>query len=173
MCYFKQYFAYQKQQLNQHFYNRALNIMKQTQQVENKNIQACLEKIVLATINEAEKSLTNANVRAKYHESAFLSAVQGLREGNMSFEGDQLLPDIVDNLKTKLEPLKKLSVAEEDKMFALTAEQKKLIAASDKQVTIEYLSQAPDDSSAAVKNTEVYRSIVERMKRRIQTTFNI
>ena len=56
-------------------------------------------------------------------------------------------------------------------MFELTSDQKRLIAEGDARAKTEYLSAAPSISSASVKNTEIYRSITNRMKRRVETTF--
>ena len=51
-------------------------------------------------------------------------------------------------------------------MFALSQDQKKQVAELDHRSKIDYLSQMPNVSSASVKNSEVYKNIVGRMKRR-------
>ncbi len=56
-------------------------------------------------------------------------------------------------------------------MFALTKEQKKLVVDSDNRAKLDYLSQAPNVSSAGVKNSQVYKDILSRMKQRIDANF--
>jgi hypothetical protein len=57
-------------------------------------------------------------------------------------------------------------------MFALSQDQKKQVIELDNRVKIEYLAQTPNVSSPSVKNSEVYRNIVSRMKRRIEANFS-
>lgn len=56
-------------------------------------------------------------------------------------------------------------------MFALTKEQRKIVVDNDNRAKLEYLTQAPNVSSAGVKNSDVYKNIVSRMKSRIDTHF--
>ena len=89
----------------------------------------------------------------------------------MTFTNDPLLPLFIEEINSQLVPLKKLSKDEESKMFSLSADQKKLIAEGDARAKTEFLSAAPSIASASVKNTEIYRSITSRMKRRVESTF--
>ena len=89
----------------------------------------------------------------------------------MTYSNDPLLPIFVNEVNSQLQPLKTLSKQEESELFALNADQKKLIAEGDARVKVEFLSAAPSIASASVKNTEIYRSITNRMKRRVETTF--
>lgn len=52
-------------------------------------------------------------------------------------------------------------------MFSLTKDQRKLIIDNDRRARVDYLSQAPNVSSAGVKNSAVYKNILERMKSRL------
>jgi len=56
-------------------------------------------------------------------------------------------------------------------MFALNGDQRKLVADLDHRAKLEYLSKTPDVASPAVKNSEVYKNIVSRIKRRIESNF--
>ena len=51
-------------------------------------------------------------------------------------------------------------------MFALSNDQKKQVIDLDHRAKIDYLSQLPNVASPSVKNSEVYKNIVGRMKRR-------
>ncbi len=91
----------------------------------------------------------------------------------MTYENDPILPLIQSEIKKKLEPLFKLTPDEENKMFALTPEQKKQVSENDHRSKISYLSNPPNIASGNVKNTEIYKNITMRMKRRIESTFKI
>ena len=85
----------------------------------------------------------------------------------MTYNNDPILPIFVNEVNSQLQPLKKLSKEEESSLFALSADQKKLVAESDHRVKLDYLSSPPNISSASVKSSEVFKSITNRMKRRI------
>jgi len=51
-------------------------------------------------------------------------------------------------------------------MFSLNKEQKKMVVENDNRVKVDFLSQAPNVGSAGVKNSDVYKNIVARMKSR-------
>lgn len=89
----------------------------------------------------------------------------------MTYTNDPLLPLFMNEVNAQLEPLKRLTKEEENNMFQLTADQKRMIAEGDARAKTEYLSAAPSISSASVKNTDIYRSITNRMKRRVESTF--
>ncbi len=89
----------------------------------------------------------------------------------MTYNNDPLLPIFVNEVNSQLQPLKKLTKEEESSLFSLTADQKKLVAEGDHRAKVDYLSNPPHISSASVKNTDVFRSITNRMKRRIDANF--
>lgn len=89
----------------------------------------------------------------------------------MTYSNDPLLPMFVNEINSQLQPLKSLSKEEESRLFSLTADQKKLIAEGDARAKTEYLSAPPSIASASVKNTEIYKSITNRMKRRVESNF--
>ncbi len=84
----------------------------------------------------------------------------------MAYEGDALLPMFVNEIKSRIEPLKKLTANEESKIFSLSADQKRNIAENDHRSKIDYLARPPEVSSASVKNTDTYKHIITRMKSR-------
>jgi len=56
-------------------------------------------------------------------------------------------------------------------MFSLSKDQRKIVIDNDNRAKIDFLSQAPNVSSAGVKNSEVYKNILDRMKSRIDSHF--
>jgi hypothetical protein len=89
----------------------------------------------------------------------------------MYYENDPILPLIQAEIKKRLEPLTRLTPQEENKMFALSSDQKKQVAENDHRAKLGFLTNPPNITSGSVKNTEVYKSITSRMKRRIESTF--
>ena len=89
----------------------------------------------------------------------------------MTYNNDPLLPIFVNEVNSQLQPLKKLTKEQETVVFALSADQKKFVAEGDYRAKLEYLSSPPLIASASVKNTDVFRSITNRMKRRFDANF--
>jgi hypothetical protein len=56
-------------------------------------------------------------------------------------------------------------------MFSLTQDQRKMVVDNDNRAKIDYLAHAPNVNSAGVKNSDVYKAILSRMKERIDTHF--
>ena len=81
----------------------------------------------------------------------FQSALLGIRRGEMTYEQDPLLPLIEDEIASRTAAFAGLSAEEGSKMLALTDDQKKIIAGSDKAAKTEFLRKAPKVTSAGVK----------------------
>jgi hypothetical protein len=167
------YLENEKKSLDKHFYDRTVSMLKSIEQMENYNVKYTIRqaieesfKIVLAKVESPED-------RKSLHTSSFNSALKGLKTGKMTYEGDGLLPLFINEIKSRLEPLKKLSAEEERKMFALTGRQKSLIAEADHRFKIDFLANPPEVTAASVKNTDSYKGIIARMKTRIETNFKI
>jgi len=56
-------------------------------------------------------------------------------------------------------------------MFSLSKDQRKIVIDNDNRAKFDFLAQAPNVSSAGVKNSEVYKNILGRMKSRIDSHF--
>ena len=167
------YLENEKKSLDKHFYDRTVSMLKSIEQMENYNVKYTIRqaieesfKIVLAKVESPED-------RKSLHTSSFNSALKGLKTGKMTYEGDGLLPLFINEIRSRLEPLKKLSAEEERKMFSLSSRQKTLLAENDHRAKIEYLANPPEVTSASVKNTDSYKGIITRMKTRIETNFKI
>jgi hypothetical protein len=156
----------EKKNLEKHFYERAVDMLKTIENLENSNIKNTISKITEEAIQAVLKVVESPEGRKSLHEASFKSALNGLKTGKMSYEGDVLLPLFLSEIRKRLEPLSKLSKEEEDNIFALTSEQKKMLIENDHRAKIQYLASPPDVSSGTVKNTEAYKNILGRMKRR-------
>lgn len=91
----------------------------------------------------------------------------------MDYKSDSILPMIQKEIQRQLEPLKNLNPQQENDMFALTPDQRKFLVDQDNRAKIDYLSRSPSVSSGSVKNTDVYKDIVKRMKSRIESNYKV
>lgn len=160
------YLENQKKNLEKHFYERTVDMLKTIETLENSNIKHTISRITEEAMQTVLKVVESPEGRKSMHEASFKSALNGLKTGKMSYEGDVLLPMFLSEIRNRLEPLSKLTKEEEDKMFALNPEQKRMLIENDHRAKIQYLANPPDVSSGTVKNTEAYKNILGRMKRR-------
>ena len=159
----------EKINLDKHFHQRSLNMLQGIQQLENSNVKSKVRtaieeslKTVLAQVQNNQQNL---------HNSTFASALKGLKSGKMAYEGDELLPMLLNEIKLRTEKLKNLTSKEEGIEFGLTNDQKKILINRDHTQKMEYLMKAPELSSASVKNSQLYLGVTERMKARINNNF--
>jgi hypothetical protein len=160
------YLEKEKKNLEKHFYDRTISMLKTVENLENSNVKNKIKDVIEDSIKVIMQKVGTEEGRKSLHASGFQSALKGLRTSKMTYENDPLLPLLQNEIQSRLISLKTLSPAEENKMFALTKEQKRQVADSDHRLKIDYLSKAPDVTSASVKNTETYKGIVARMKKR-------
>jgi hypothetical protein len=160
------YLENEKKNLEKHFYERTVDMLKTIESMENSNIKHTISSLTEEAMGTVLKVVESAEGKRSLHEASFKSALAGLKSGKMTFEGDVLLPLFLTEIRNRLEPLSKLSKAEEDAMFCLKPEQKKMLIENDHRAKIQYLANPPDVASGTVKNTEAYKNILSRMKRR-------
>lgn len=163
----------EKKNLDKHFYERTVDMLKSIEFMENSNVKHKIKETIEDAIKTVLQRVETAEGRKNLHTASFSSALQGLKSGKMTYEGDALLPLFVNEIRSRLEPIKNLTPEEERKMFALSAQQRSQITENDHRAKVEYLARPPDVTSASVKNTDSYKNIISRMKRRIESNFKI
>lgn len=156
----------EKKNLEKHFYDRTVDMLKTIEVLENNNIKQTISRITEEAMESVMKIVDSAEGRRTLHDASFKSALNGLKTGKMTYEGDVLLPLFISEIRKRLEPLSKLTREEEDNMFALTNDQRKMLIDNDHRAKIQYLANPPEVSSGTVKNTDAYKNILGRMKRR-------
>ena len=92
--------------------------------------------------------------------ASFLSALEGIRSGVMTYKEDLVLPLIEKEMAERLQRFKGLSLEEETKLLALSNEQKKIVAENDKKLKNEFLAAAPAITHGTVKGNEKYKSYI-------------
>jgi hypothetical protein len=156
----------EKKNLDKHFYDRTVNMLKTIENLENNNIKSKIRDVTEESLKAVLAKLNDPQERSRIHQSSFQSALEGLRSGKMAYQGDVLLPILVSEIKARLDSIRQLGKEEENKLFALTNYQRKLLIEEDNRAKIEYLVNPPDVTSAGVKNADMYKTIISRMKRR-------
>ena len=155
--------------LDENFKQRSISILNSIKNLENANIKKKLAEATEQSLNVILTKLKDKNQNKEIIDASFSSALSGLRAGEMKFEGDRLLPMFVEELKLRTAPLEKLSPEEENKLFSLTEDQRKFIISADNRAKADYLNKVPDVSTS-IKNSDVYKEILNRMKNRVETT---
>lgn len=82
------------------------------------------------TVNE---SLKNPAKKTEIQEQAFKDALDGIREGQMSYKHDPLLPILQGEMNSRISHFKGLSKEEESKLLSLTTDQRRIIADQDRK----------------------------------------
>ena len=113
------YLENERKNLDKHFYERTLDMLKTIENMENNNIKHTISRLTEEAMGTVLKVVQSDEGKRSLHDASFKSALVGLKSGKMTFEGDVLLPMFLSEIKSKLEPLSKLSKVEEDTMFCL------------------------------------------------------
>jgi hypothetical protein len=141
-------------------------MLRTIERLENNNIKNKISQVVEEAMKTVLNVVESAEGRKSLHDDSFRSALNGLKTGKMNYEGDTLLPMFVSEIRKRVQPLLNLTKEEENRMFALTSDQRKMVVENDHRSKISYLAKPPEVSSGSVKNTDTYRNILSRMKRR-------
>lgn len=96
--------------------------------------------------------------------ASFLSALDGIRNGSMTYKDDALLPAIESEMAERLQKFKGLTREEEIAILALSDEQRKLLASSDKKMKNEFLKTPPNITHGAIKGHDKYKSYMKMVE---------
>ena len=96
--------------------------------------------------------------------ASFEAALNGIRSGVMTYEGDPILPMIQNEIGQRLERFQGLSKAEESALLALTNEQKNIVVENDRKLKNEFLGAAPAINHGTVKETPNFKAYVAMAK---------
>lgn len=157
----------ERQGLNRHFQERTINLLNNIKQLENNNIKQEINTVAEGALKTVLNKVNDASQNQAILENAFESALEGLRKGVMTYDNDKIFPMFVEEIQRVSEPLKRLSAEEEDKRYSLSKDQKQYLIELDNRAKKDFLGQAPD-VTGSIKNTEVYKNIVQRIKSRVE-----
>lgn len=135
-------------------------MLDQIESYEQANLKNQLREIAVGSVDKVFGMMDDASFRAKIERSAFESALDGIKDGVMSYKGDAVLPLIEAEMSEKLQKFGGLSAADESALLSLTPQQRHLVAENDKKLKNEFLGAAPQISHGGLKMSEQYKNYV-------------
>lgn len=121
------------------FHHRTVALLNSIQTYEQANLKAQMREIAVGSLDTVFEMVNHPEHSAGIKRSAFLSALDGIRTGQMTYEGDAILPAIEAEMNQRLTKFRGLSKEEETKLFSLTDVQRKTLAENDKRLKNEFL----------------------------------
>ena len=110
----------QKLHSEAHFHSRATAMLGQIEHFEQANLKNQLKSIAVGSVDKVFALLEDPTHAAKIQRSAFESALDGIRDGVMTYKGDAVLPLIEAEMNDKLAAFSGLTAAEEGALLSLT-----------------------------------------------------
>jgi hypothetical protein len=77
-----------------HFHSRAVSMLNQIQNFENQNLKSNMREIAQGSINKVLSEVDSPAMQAEIKRASFLSALDGIRTGTMTYSQDLILPMI-------------------------------------------------------------------------------
>jgi len=79
----------------------------------------------------------------------------------MTYEGDQILPEVEAEMAVRLERFNGLTKEEEVAMLSLTDAQRKLLSDNDRKIKNEFLLTAPPITHGSIKSHDKYKNYMK------------
>jgi hypothetical protein len=136
--------------LEKHFHDRTLSMLGNISNFEEQNLKNKINQMTQEAFNATLKKVESDPDKSVRRQS-FVSALDGIRKGSMDFSKDPVLPIFKDELSSRTKVLKSLSLEDENKLLALSEDQKRSVATMDRSVKDAYLGAAPSVSSQGLK----------------------
>ena len=96
-----------------------------------------------ASFAKVTAAIEDPNQRDAIQLGAFESALDGIRNGLMTYKNDPLLPILQSEVNNRTTAYANLSNEEEGALLSLSAENKKVIAGNDRRAKEEFLTAPP------------------------------
>jgi hypothetical protein len=157
------YLTNEKLNVEQHFHNRALTMLKQIQNFENQNLREQIKSIATGSFSKVQAAVNDPIMGQQIRKDSFQSALLGISSGIMKYENDPLLPILQNEMESRISHFKGLSIEEEGKLLSLSTDQRRIVAESDGKHKKEYLAQAPNINNPGVKSHEKYKQYMDNM----------
>jgi len=127
------YLTNSRTDLENHFHSRAHNMLASIERYEQANLKNLLNGIGTGALQKLKDNLEHPEHSVAIKEAAFQSALQGIRDGSMTYKNDPLMPILTNEINDRCSGYKALSAQEEGDLLSLKPEQKKVIAEADKR----------------------------------------
>lgn len=127
------YLTNEKLNLEHHFHQRTLSMLKSITNFEQQNLRNHLRDIAVGSFEKVQSAIRDPVQKKEVQNAAFKAALNGIASGVMKYEHDPLLPMLQQEMESRINHFKGLSAEEESKLLALTQEQKRVIADLDRK----------------------------------------
>jgi hypothetical protein len=118
-------------------------MLDQIESYEQANLKNELKNIAVGSVDKVFALLEDPEHAARIKRSAFEAALDGIRNGVMTYKGDAVLPLIEAEMTDRLHKFDGLTAAEESALLELTTQQRHLIAENDRKLKNEFLGAHP------------------------------
>jgi len=85
-----------------HFHSRAENMLNQIQNFENQNLKSNMREIAQGSISKVLADVESPAMAGDIKRASFLSALDGIRTGTMTYSQDLILPMIEKEMDGRL-----------------------------------------------------------------------
>jgi hypothetical protein len=126
-----------------HYHSRVVSMLDQIEYYEQNNLKNELKNIAVGSVDKVFALLDQPEHAARIKRSAFEAALDGIKDGVMTYKGDAVLPLIEAEMQEKLHKFDGLTAAEESALLSLTQQQRNLVAENDRKLKNEFLGAQP------------------------------
>lgn len=155
------YLTNEKLNVEQHFHNRSLSMLKMIQNFENQNLRNHLREIAIGSFEKVQSAIKDPASKESIQKASFQAALGGIRSGLMKYENDPLLPLLQNEMQQRIAHFKGLSSEDESKLLSLNAEQRRSVADNDRKAKLDYLGTVPNINNPGIKAHEKFKSFVD------------
>ena len=154
------YLTNEKINLEQHFHQRALQMLKAIQKYENQNLQGHIKDLISKSYTTVVQDLQGPS-KQEILDGAFEAALVGIRSGVMEYKQDPLLPRLQNEIQRRINEFQNLTPEQESRLLALSPEQRRYVADQDRKTKGDYLAQVPNINSPGIKTHPKYKNFVD------------
>ena len=146
----------------QNFHNRSVSMLNSIQMYEETNLKNQMKEVALGSLNKVINQLDDPATAAEIKKASFQSALNGIRSGKMSYEGDLIQPMIEKEMLERLQKFQGLTKEEEIELLQISPEQRGALALADKRIKNEYLLAPPQITHGSVKAHQKYKTYMRQ-----------
>jgi len=143
------------------FHNRALGMLTQIQNFESNNLKNEMRQVAIGSLDKVLGQVNEPEHSADIKRASFLSALEGIRTGVMTYSHDKVLPMIEAEMAERLVKFQGMSKEEEGKLLSLSEDQKKQIAEIDRRTKNAFIAAAPVINHGTVKTHDKFKQYMQ------------
>jgi len=143
------------------FHLRTVSLLNNVQAFEQANLKSQMREIAVGSVEKVLAMVESPEHAAGIKRASFVSALDGIRTGQMTYKDDSILPAIESEMTSRLEKFRGMTKEQEIELMALSNDQRKALAESDKRMKNEFLQSPPQITHGAIKMHDKYKSYMK------------